>query len=43
MGRIELVLKMLQTELARTMINVGRPTMASIDRSLVKIHSRAFS
>jgi isopentenyl diphosphate isomerase/L-lactate dehydrogenase-like FMN-dependent dehydrogenase len=40
---VQLVLKMLQTELARTMINVGRPTMASIDRSLVKIHGRASS
>jgi isopentenyl diphosphate isomerase/L-lactate dehydrogenase-like FMN-dependent dehydrogenase len=40
---VQLVLKMLQTELARTMINVGRPTMASMDRSLVKIHGRASS
>jgi isopentenyl diphosphate isomerase/L-lactate dehydrogenase-like FMN-dependent dehydrogenase len=40
---VQLVLKMLQTELARTMVNVGMPTIASIDRSLVKIHSRATS
>jgi 4-hydroxymandelate oxidase len=40
---VQLVLKMLQTELARTMINVGRPTMQSMDRALVKVHSRASS
>jgi len=40
---VELVLKMLQTELARTMINVGRPTIQSVDRTLVRTHSRATS
>ena len=40
---VESILKMLQTELARTMVNVGRPTIQSLDRSLVKIHSRASS
>jgi 4-hydroxymandelate oxidase len=40
---VQFVLKMLQTELARTMINVGMPTMESLDRSLVKIHSRTSS
>ena len=38
---VQVILKMLQVELARTMINVGRVTMASMDRSLVKIHGRA--
>lgn len=38
---VQSVLRMLQTELARTMVNVGKPTMASLDRSLVKIHRRA--
>jgi isopentenyl diphosphate isomerase/L-lactate dehydrogenase-like FMN-dependent dehydrogenase len=40
---VQLVLKMLQTELARTMINVGMPTIQSLDRALVKVHSRASS
>ena len=40
---VQLILKMLQTELARTMINVGRPTLKSVDRSLVRIHTRASS
>lgn len=40
---VQLVLKMLQTELARTMINVGMPTIKSVDRTLVKIHRRASS
>lgn len=38
---VQSVLRMLQTELARTMVNVGKPTMASLDRSLVRIHRRA--
>jgi 4-hydroxymandelate oxidase len=38
---VQLVLKMLHTELARTMINVGMPTIESVDRALVRIHSRA--
>lgn len=38
---VQSVLGMLQTELARTMINVGKPTLASLDRSLVRIHRRA--
>jgi len=40
---VQVILKMLQVELARTMINVGRVTMASMDRGLVKIHGRASS
>jgi len=40
---VQLVLKMLQMELARTMINVGMVTMDTIERSLVKIHGRASS
>jgi 4-hydroxymandelate oxidase len=40
---VQMVLSMLQTELARTMLNVGRPTIESLDRSLVKIHRRATS
>jgi isopentenyl diphosphate isomerase/L-lactate dehydrogenase-like FMN-dependent dehydrogenase len=40
---VQLVLKMLQTELARTMVNDGMPTIESLDRALVKIHSRASS
>ena len=40
---VQLVLKMLQTELARTMVNVGRPTLQSLDRTLVRIHSRPTS
>ncbi len=40
---VQSVLSMLQTELARTMVNVGRPTIQSLDRSLVKIHRRASS
>jgi 4-hydroxymandelate oxidase len=38
---VQSVLSMLQTELARTMVNVGMPTISSLDRSLVKIHRRA--
>ena len=38
---VQSVLRMMQTELARTMVNVGKPTIASLDRSLVKIHRRA--
>ena len=38
---VRAVLTMLQTELARTMINVGKPTMDMLGRDLVKIHSRA--
>jgi isopentenyl diphosphate isomerase/L-lactate dehydrogenase-like FMN-dependent dehydrogenase len=40
---VQLMLKMLQTELARTMVNVGMPTIESLDRALVKVHSRASS
>jgi 4-hydroxymandelate oxidase len=38
---VQSVLSMLQTELARTMVNVGMPTISSLDRSLVKIHRQA--
>jgi 4-hydroxymandelate oxidase len=38
---VQSVLRLLQTELARTMVNVGKPTIESLDRSLVKIHGRA--
>jgi isopentenyl diphosphate isomerase/L-lactate dehydrogenase-like FMN-dependent dehydrogenase len=38
---VQSVLRMLQTELARTMVNVGKPTLASLDRSLVRTHRRA--
>jgi isopentenyl diphosphate isomerase/L-lactate dehydrogenase-like FMN-dependent dehydrogenase len=31
---------MLQTELARDMAMCGKPNLKSLDRSLVKIHSR---
>jgi 4-hydroxymandelate oxidase len=40
---VQAVLKLLQAELARTMINVGKPTLNTLDRSLVKIHRRASS
>jgi len=40
---VQSVLRLLQGELARTMVNVGKPTIAMLDRSLVKIHSRATS
>ena len=38
---VRAVLTMLQAELARTMINVGKPTLDALDRDLVRIHSRA--
>ena len=38
---VRAVLTMLQAELARAMINVGKPTMDMLGRDLVKIHSRA--
>lgn len=34
------VLEMLQTELARYMAMSGRPSLASLDRTLIRIHSR---
>jgi 4-hydroxymandelate oxidase len=37
---VQAVLEMLQTELARTMAMCGKPDLASIDASLVKIHRR---
>jgi len=37
---VQAVLEMLQTELARNMALCGRPDLASIDRTLVKVHSR---
>ena len=40
---VELVVKMLQTDLARQMIIVGRPMIQNIDRALVTIHRRASS
>ena len=32
------VLELLQTEVARLMITVGRPTIQAVDRSLVRVH-----
>lgn len=37
------VVEMLQTELARAMINVGKPTIKMLDRTLVKVHSHRTS
>jgi 4-hydroxymandelate oxidase len=37
---IQALLEMLQTELARDMAMCGKPNLKSLDRSLVKIHSR---
>jgi 4-hydroxymandelate oxidase len=37
---VETVLEMLQSELARSMGLAGKPTIQSIDRSLIKIHRR---
>ena len=40
---VRLVLELVQSELARIMVVVGRPTVPLIDRSLVKAHRyRAF-
>jgi isopentenyl diphosphate isomerase/L-lactate dehydrogenase-like FMN-dependent dehydrogenase len=38
---VRTVLELLQSELARAMITVGRPTVARIDRALVAIHRPA--
>ncbi len=38
---VQAVLTTLQAELARNLINIGRPTIAMLDRTVVKIHSRA--
>jgi 4-hydroxymandelate oxidase len=40
---VQAVLQLLQAELARTMINVGKPTLDTLDRSLLKIHRRGSS
>jgi isopentenyl diphosphate isomerase/L-lactate dehydrogenase-like FMN-dependent dehydrogenase len=37
---VQALLKLLQTELARTMVNVGKPTIEMLDRTLVKVHAR---
>jgi 4-hydroxymandelate oxidase len=37
---VQAVLEMLQTELARSMAMCGKPTLASIDSALVRIHRR---
>jgi isopentenyl diphosphate isomerase/L-lactate dehydrogenase-like FMN-dependent dehydrogenase len=37
---VRVVFQMLQGELARDMGHCGRPSIASIDRSLIKIHRR---
>jgi isopentenyl diphosphate isomerase/L-lactate dehydrogenase-like FMN-dependent dehydrogenase len=37
---VQRVLEMLQTELARNMALCGKPDLASVDRSLIKIHRR---
>jgi hypothetical protein len=34
---------MLQTELARAMVNVSKPTIMMLDRTLVKIHDHRTS
>jgi 4-hydroxymandelate oxidase len=36
---VQLVIEMLQTDLARNMASLGAPTLASLTRSLVRIHS----
>ena len=38
---VRTVLELLQSELARNMVTVGRPTLARIDRTLVTIHKPA--
>lgn len=38
---VQAILRLLHTELARTMVNVGKPTIDLLDRTLVKIHSHA--
>jgi isopentenyl diphosphate isomerase/L-lactate dehydrogenase-like FMN-dependent dehydrogenase len=38
---VQQVLKLLQGDLARTMVNVGMPTIESLNRKLVKTHTRA--
>jgi isopentenyl diphosphate isomerase/L-lactate dehydrogenase-like FMN-dependent dehydrogenase len=37
---VQRVLEMLQTELARNMALCGKPDLKSLDRSLIRIHSR---
>jgi isopentenyl diphosphate isomerase/L-lactate dehydrogenase-like FMN-dependent dehydrogenase len=37
---VQVVFQMLQGELARDMGHCGRPSIASIDRSLIKVHRR---
>ena len=37
---VRAVLQMLQTEIARSMTNMGKPTLKVLDRNSVKIHSR---
>jgi 4-hydroxymandelate oxidase len=37
-GGVRYVLEMLQTELGRTMAMSGRPTLASLDRTAIKVH-----
>jgi 4-hydroxymandelate oxidase len=37
---VQTVLEMLQSELARSMGLSGRPNIKSLDRTLVKIHTR---
>ena len=39
-ARVQRVLEMLQTELARSMALCGKPDLKSIDRSLVRLHKR---
>ena len=40
---VRAVLQLLQRDLARTMVNVGMPTIERVDRTLVKIHTRPSS
>ena len=40
---VRAVLQLLQRDLARTMVNVGMPTIESVNRTLVKIHTRPSS
>jgi 4-hydroxymandelate oxidase len=40
---VHAVLTMLQTEIARNLINIGKPTIPMLDRTVVALHSRATS
>jgi isopentenyl diphosphate isomerase/L-lactate dehydrogenase-like FMN-dependent dehydrogenase len=38
---VQSVLEVLQTEVARTMVNISKPTIKMLDGSVVKVHGRS--